>query len=178
MSIAEAEKHLLAGDLPNALMIANQAIQLDTGNSFCRQFRAWVYQCIGGSSIALALVDYQRCLEERPDDSSIYIDRAIAHIRQLDYHLAIRDLTHAVQNSSSASPPSFVYWLRSLTYRLQHQFDKSLADLDKAICLEPDQIQYRISRADLLRHLHKDQLASSDCNLILSRHPDDPDANE
>lgn len=176
MSIIEAERRLSQGDYEGALSIANQMLDLDSSNTFCRQFRAWVHQCIGGSSISLALVDYKRCLEDRQKDPSVLVDRAIAHIRRSEYHLAIRDLTVVIDLCQSFAPVA--YWLRSLAHRLQGQIEKALVDINEAIAIKPNQIQYLVSRADLLRHMRRERAASVDIEMILTIDPINFDANQ
>lgn len=90
---------------------------------------------------------------------------------------AYNTLSTALANVSPGSLQAVEYLIdRSRTLGEMHQYDKALADIEKARLLTPDRAEIYIYRAGILRALKRLDDAMNDLATALKLDPDNPDA--
>lgn len=73
-----------------------------------------------------------------PGDSALLVDRAQARAGQKDYNGAIEDLNKAINSEHRpADAPVDAYVFRAAAYRLLDKLELALADVEKALALQP-----------------------------------------
>jgi TonB family protein len=88
----------------------------------------------GKGEFTLALADYNKAVEMRPDDSTVFAGRAKTHFSLKSYDKALNDYDRVVE--LSPKDPA-AYYFRGLTYERAGKTDKALADYKKAVELDP-----------------------------------------
>lgn len=82
-----------------------------------------------------AIQEYDAALSLVSEDSHIYYQRGLAKLNLQIYEGAIADLTSAIEKDNTQFPGSYV--LRGIAYSAIGQYDKALADYEKAIEINP-----------------------------------------
>jgi tetratricopeptide (TPR) repeat protein len=106
------------------------------------------------------------------------VDVAIRKSKELraasKYHEAIELLTMAIRHTSDAR----LYFSRGLIFDLMHQREQAVADITKAIELDPTNVNYYYNRGCILSHwLHRDEEAIDDFEKMLELESDNMEAH-
>jgi tetratricopeptide (TPR) repeat protein len=165
------------GDDARALADFDQALELMPESALVYNNRALTYQAMGNHDQAIADLDRAIALED--DLGKAYYNRALSYLALDDFDRAIVDLDQAIQCSSHWRPlppngsadagrdllgnypeeleaerydaplPS-VYCQRGLAYIAKSDYSRAIADLRKAIELQPDlaAAQYALALAE------------------------------
>jgi tetratricopeptide (TPR) repeat protein len=83
-----------------------------------------------------AVSDYDRAIELEPRNPEYYRMRGQAHSERKDYRRSIADKTAVIE--LSAEPRAANYLLRAIEYERAEQYDKAIADYQKALEIDPD----------------------------------------
>jgi lipoprotein NlpI len=96
----------------------------------------------------LAIKDYDKAIELRPDDAITYVDRGIAYDDKEAYDLAIADYSLAI-----ALNPKYTiaYNDRGISYKNKGDYDLAIKDYDRAIELDPQFARAYDDRGDAYR---------------------------
>jgi tetratricopeptide (TPR) repeat protein len=94
----------------------------------------------------LALLDFNRAIEIRPDFTLAYINRGTAHQEMGHYDLSIRDFNRAIELEPDNS---MAFNNRGFTYVLIGDFERARKDLERSLELSPDNIYALNSMAEL-----------------------------
>ena len=95
--------------------------------------RGSIYSSKG--QIDLAIKDYNKAIELKPNDASLYYNRGLAYNKKGKVDLAIKDFDKAIELSLNDAD---VYNNRGDAYGTKGEFDKAFTDFRKAIELKPD----------------------------------------
>jgi tetratricopeptide (TPR) repeat protein len=135
-------------DLTRALADFDQAIRLKPLFMFYYNRGVTRYE-IGDDKSAIA--DLTRVLQDRPGDPTAralcLVARARCYINQEKSDLAMSDLNAAIKVNGTDSE---AYRLRGIIHKVAHEYDKSLADYEKAIALDPKSAEAYGTEAYLL----------------------------
>ena len=85
--------------------------------------------------IDLAIEDYNKAVELKPNDAGLYYNRGLAYNKKGKVDLAIKDFDKAIELSPNNAD---VYNNRGDAYGAKGEFDKAFTDFRKAIELKPD----------------------------------------
>lgn len=137
----EAEFASCEGDVENSVIrVANCDLAIRLGDLSPQQLQIAQYNR-GQAYLALqdaekAMADFDALLEADPKDGGVLLLRGIARrqLKQLD--AAIADFDRLLQ--LDYEPEAQVYLHRSMAYHLKGDKDKTLADLQKAQALAPE----------------------------------------
>ncbi len=80
-----------------------------------------------------AAADFTEVLRMRPDDGAAFVKRGEAHARMHDYYNAARDCTDGIRYGG---PPADAHRFRGEAYLARRQFDRAVADLERAVELD------------------------------------------
>ena len=121
----------------------------------------------------LAIVNYDKAIQLKPDYTDAYIYRGLAKIVLGQHFAVISDFDKAIQLKPNEVGP---YYYRGLAKIVLGQHFAAISDFDKAIQLKPDE-----ARAYYARGLAKDDLgqhfaAISDFDKAIQLKPDEADA--
>jgi tetratricopeptide (TPR) repeat protein len=107
--------------------------------------RALTYKSAG--SFELALADYNKALEIKPDDTEAFSNRGNIYLTTGRYDLALADLNRAL-----AVKPDLPVTLnsRGAVYFNQGRYDEALADFNRALELKPDYVEAYLNRGNAL----------------------------
>ena len=97
-----------------------------------------------------AIADFNKAIKLNPDTPgrvSCLIGRARVNFDKQKAEPAMNDLNAALKLDSQRPD---AYLLRGILYKISHQYDRSLADYEKAIALEPNEAQFYSTEAYLL----------------------------
>lgn len=112
-------------------------------------------------------------LKLTPSDSALMVDRAQARAGYKDYAGAVEDLNKAIELGGGEAD-AFVF--RASAYRHLDKLELALADLEKALALEPTHLDGLLERG-ILRRLREDNNgARQDWLVILRTAPESPAA--
>ncbi|MEY2576156.1 MAG: hypothetical protein QOF80_1643 [Verrucomicrobiota bacterium] len=135
-------------DMIKALADFDQAIRLKPLFMFYYNRGVTRYE-IGDDKSAIA--DLTRVLQDRPGDPKAralcLVARARCYINQEKSDLAMSDLNAAIKVNGTDSE---AYRLRGIIHKVAHEYDKSLADYEKAIALDPKSAEAYGTEAYLL----------------------------
>jgi len=95
-------------------------------------YRAVAYYFKGDYDLAIA--DYDRAIELRPDYVEAYINRGTTYISKGDYDRAIADFDRAIELRPNGND---AYYNRGSAYCHKGNYDLAIADYDRAIELRP-----------------------------------------
>ncbi len=112
-------------------------------------------------------------LKLTPSDSALMIDRAQAKAGQRDYDGAVEDLSRAIERGGGAVD-AFVF--RASAYRHLDRLELALADIERALALEPTHPDGLLERGILRRLREDDDGARQDWLGILRTAPGSPAA--
>lgn len=119
----------------NAILDYNKAIELEPKNGEYYNLRAnthWARNDIGS-----AFIDYGKAIELMPELPEPYVARARILLEQGKYKEAIRDSTSAIERDSEGNVEmTESYVVRATAENRLNQFQKALADADKALDLQ------------------------------------------
>lgn len=88
---------------------------------------------VGKGEFAQALVDYDKALEMKADDSSIYVSRGKTHYSLKSYDRSVADYNKSIELDPKAA---VAYFNRGASYEKLGQNDKAMADYQKAVELD------------------------------------------
>jgi lipoprotein NlpI len=95
--------------------------------------RGLAYQRRGDSD--LAIQDFDRVIELRPETSKVFYNRAMANLSKGEFERAIPDFDRAVRLTPDYAP---AFRNRGNAYRGTLAFDRAIQDFDEAIRLSPE----------------------------------------
>lgn len=128
----------------------------ERGDVYCS--RAFLYQL--DNQYDRAIADYSEAIRLVPEDDSIYRNRGDVHSEASSYTEAVADFTKYLALTDAPdddrifdeirlSNRSSVYAERANAYRKQGDLERALADVRKAIELEPDNPYAQIVQAEV-----------------------------
>ena len=165
---------------------------LDDSNSFLalfvkeiiKQFPGYAYYCRGLAYLAseeydTAIEDFNKAIKELDahgyddiDHNHVYRARGFAYQRMGNYAAAIGDFTRVIESGGVVMGDDFTD--RARVYYRTEQYDRAIADCDRAIQLdEADAYTYSI-RGHAHYELGNDAEAIADCTKAIEHDPDDP----
>jgi tetratricopeptide (TPR) repeat protein len=113
------------------------------------------------ADLKLAIADYTRAIEHKPEDATLYNARGNAHRYQRDFAAAIADYTRAIEiNPEDAN----AYNNRGVVRRNQGELDAAIADYTRAIEINPEDAIAYYNRGLAYRELQRYQESLSDLN--------------
>jgi len=104
----------------------------------------------------LAIADYNRCIEIRPDFVIVYINRGNAYQKAGDYEKALRDYSRAIELKPRSD---MAYNNRGFHKMLMGDLDGSERDIRTALEISPNNIYALNSMAELYAARHDDENA-------------------
>lgn len=178
--------------LDPAISIMNGAVKLKPDDKFLRYFRG--IATMNDGKLDTAIDDFTFVMKHDPVCLSVYYFRGDCYSRIHRMKDAIADYTkvlskhpYVVAISDTAETgrckgreltydeaivsPADVYLLRAQQYNLLKQYDKALADFNKAVELAPSDARARMDRANLYMEMKNIPLALKDCNEIIVQQP-------
>ena len=148
------------------LQYYNKALQLDARSEDALRARGALY--LKQHKTELALRDFDRLLQLRPDDVRTQLAVIQALVDSKQYDLALKRLDHLLQ-ATPDDPDARV--LRAELLSRKGEYDKAIADLDVALKKNPDDLSALLRRAlDCLRTGRLDK-AQKDIDHILTYSP-------
>lgn len=112
-----------------------------------------------------ALKDLDVVIKSKPDYIPAILERAEIYKLQNKEVLAFNDYTNAINNGTKN--PEVYFW-RSVYYYDNKDFNKSLADIDKAISLQNNVDRYHYQKAIILQSLGRKNLAITEYSKCIS----------
>lgn len=109
-----------------------------------------------------------------PWDAALMVDRAQARAEQRDYAGAVEDLDRAIARESRRAD---AYVFRATAYRYLDKLELALADIEKALDLQPSHAEGLLERGILKRLGRDDDGARQDWLTVLRIAPDSPAAD-
>ncbi|RTL38505.1 MAG: tetratricopeptide repeat protein [Candidatus Melainabacteria bacterium] len=175
-----------------AVSIMNDAVKLRPDDKYLRYFRG--IATMNDGKLDTAIDDFTFVMKHDPGCLSVYYFRGDCYSRIHRMKDAIADYTkvlskhpYVVAISDTAETgrckgreltydeaivsPADVYLLRAQQYNLLKQYDKALADFNKAIELSPSDARARMERANLYMEMKNIPMALKDCNEIIAQQP-------
>lgn len=113
-------------------------------------------------------------LQLTPDDAALLVDRAEAKAGQKNYAGAVDDLTAAIRRDDRR-PDAFVF--RATAYRLLDKTELAMADIARALVLDPAHVDGLLERGILRRLAGDDAGARQDWLKVLRLAPKSPAAD-
>ena len=132
------------GAYDRAIADYTNAIRIDPEHAGSYVNRATYYDQKGEYDRAIA--DYTKALEIRPDDVVVHLKRGLVFQAKGDNESALADFGKSIKHASAGF--SYAYVLRGLLHVDMDQFDRAIADYDRAIEIEPDLAAFYQSRAE------------------------------
>ncbi|MEZ6090062.1 MAG: tetratricopeptide repeat protein [Pirellulaceae bacterium] len=156
-SFAQSEAYMLRAVMqqdPEArLADIDKAIEANTDNVEAYQARSLFY--LQQQKIEEALADLKHVLTIDPTNTRVTETavRALAELERTDEALKV------LNDGLEAKPDASLYQLRATIYRMQDQNDEAMADLNKALELQPRDAASLFARAEI--HLNRDDTAAA-----------------
>ena len=100
----------------------------------------------------LAIQDYTKAIELRPNYEVYYFCRACSYAELEQYELAIKDFTKAIELDPN---DDYYYYRRGEAYKKLKQYERAIQDFDKAIQIDPSDTLSKDAREDCLKALGK-----------------------
>ena len=113
-------------------------------------------------------------LKLTPGDSALLVDRAQARAERKNYRGAIRDLDRAIE-SEARRPDAYAF--RAAAHRYLDNLELALADVEKALALQPSHAEALLERGILRRLRDDDDGAREDWLGVLRGAPKSPAAD-
>jgi tetratricopeptide (TPR) repeat protein len=117
-----------------------------------------------------ALADFDRALEINPDQVCTRLSRATARKEAGDLNGALADVEQALRDLP-ADEAAAAYHCRGGIRALQNDFTGAVADYDRALALEPDNVCFYVSRGNARYHL-RDRRGVIDYRMAFRLDPD------
>ena len=122
------------GDYLGAIADYNQALRIRPGLHTAYLNRAAAYRASGDPQTALK--DLDRAIALKKDFFQAYNNRGSLHLDLGDTKAALQDLNRAIElNKDEVAEP---FYQRGYTYLAMKEFDKAIADFERAIKLAPE----------------------------------------
>jgi tetratricopeptide (TPR) repeat protein len=132
------------GAYDRAISNYTNAIKIDPEHAGSYVNRATYYDQKGEYDRAIA--DYTKALEIRPDNVIVYLKRGLVFQEKDDKEGALADFDKSIKYASADF--SYAYFLRGLFHVDMGQFDRAIADYNKAIEIETGLAAFYQSRAE------------------------------
>lgn len=148
----------------NQLADLNSAIEKDSENIEAYQARAALRMKAGDLEGAVA--DLEIILKQDPTNTRV----AQAAVQQLVDLDRVEDALELLSKTLEATPSEGLYQLRAILYRMEGKEDEALADLNKALALQPKDPVSLLQRAEIalfrndIKSAKRDLKAASDLN--------------
>lgn len=114
--------------------------------------QAWLLH--GNASRAEAVLT--AALKLTPHDSALLVDRAQARAELKDYQSAVEDLSQSIEREDRR-PDAFVF--RATAYRYLDKLELALADVERALALQPTHAEGLLERG-ILKRLRQDKIGA------------------
>ena len=132
--------------------------------------QAWI---LAGQSFRAEAV-LTAALKLTPDDSALMIDRAQARAGTKDYAGAVEDLSRVIRQEDR---PADAFVFRASAYRLLDKLELALADVERALVLQPGHPDGLQERGSLRRLRRDDDGARLDWLAVIQADPNGPAAD-
>ena len=132
--------------------------------------QAWI---LAGQSFRAEAV-LTAALKLTPDDSALMIDRAQARAGIRDYAGAVEDLNRVI---GLEDRPADAFVFRASAYRLLDKLELALADVERALALQPGHPDGLLERGSLRRLRRDDDGARLDWLAVIQADPNGPAAD-
>jgi tetratricopeptide (TPR) repeat protein len=113
-----------------------------------------------------SIADFTAALASNPSQATVLTFRGYAHLRLKDFSSGMADLNRAVeiagQTKIKAAEASLGLRTRAVVYLMQHDFDRALSDVNKAIAVNPKDGYAYFTRAELEQYRGEDEKANAD----------------
>lgn len=131
------------GDESKRMDDLNAAIEDDPKNKDALQTRAQIR--LQNEDVAGAIEDMERVLEEDPTNLEV----AQAIVQKLADLNRIDDALNLLSKALEAKPSEGLYRMRAILYRMELKEDEALADLNKALAMQPQDPISLLQRAEI-----------------------------
>ena len=131
--------------------------------------RALAYAFLG--DIDSAIVDYDRSLEEDPDNENTLIRRARMLARRGDHELAIKDYTTVIRNNPQHH---WARYCRAYSRLNSGKVDRAKTDIRKSIKLAPQHPRYHVLLAEISRKMQDHSAELKAYGRAIALDPHDP----
>jgi tetratricopeptide (TPR) repeat protein len=169
-SLEEGKRFLNSTRYAEAALSFNRAVTLQSDLAEGYLFRGRANAALGRAE--LALDDFSKVIQMRPEGAEAYVDRAAARLGQEDYAGVVADCGEALKRDARIA---VAYNMRGQALRHQGNLEGALEDLNRAVELAPDQSNY-FQRAATFQLLGRHKLALADLNEVIAIKPDGPQA--
>ena len=164
--------YYLQGDLPQALLDYNKAIELNPIIPFPYNNLGWAYYNQGKYS--QAILEYNKAIAVAPIYARSYFNRALAYYHQGNYPQAISDFNKALDIDPEHSD---THYNRGLVYYKQGKINQAISDFKKAIEIDPRMLTAYISLGSLYYKQGNSPQALLVCNKVIELNPNDAQAH-
>lgn len=147
---SRCKMYRLKGELDMALADCNKALELDPDYAWAYSERGLVYK--DRDELDEALADYDRATEINPDYAWPYNYRGIIFGGMGKLDEALEQFSKAIELFSDPKDQAIAYSHRCNAYRLKKDFDRALADCDRATELDPTNVLAYDHRASVYRY--------------------------
>ena len=171
--IERGDSHYLLKRYPAAERDLTRALELKPDNVavYCQRAKLYLAQ----KSYDRAKSDWNQAIRLAPKRRDLYLNRASLHSQQRDYQHSVADLTFALNLSEIANEQEEIFVQRACCYLQLRKYHAAKADFDRAIALNPTNVNYYIERGQLLfLHLQKNSEAEQDINHAIKLAPKHP----
>lgn len=117
----------------------------------------------------LAIIDFNKAIELKPDDWNVYFYRGTSYSRKGDDGSAIADYSKAIQFKSDYA---VLYSMRAISYRNKGDYDSAIADYNRVIQLEPDNESAYLNRISACKFKGDYDRIIADCSKVIQLDPD------
>ena len=155
----------LQSDKQKQLADVDKAIETDPENVSGWQLRAIYY--FQNNDIPKGITNLEKVLELDPKNVAALQQLATAYFSTEKENLGLEKIDQIVEIQ-----PEIGYPLRSRYFQSQGDLGKAIADLDTAIDLNPQRLDWVLMRADLYRRNRSFDKARNDVSRLLNRNPD------
>ncbi|MCP4362078.1 MAG: tetratricopeptide repeat protein, partial [Chloroflexi bacterium] len=147
--VALGRVYIQRDQLAQAVEVLKKALELDADHAGAYSTLGWAYTEQKDFEAALEVLD--KAITLNPKDAVAYNRKGTAYFYQGQYPEALAAYSRAIEQT----PTYAAYFSRGLIHQNDTEFEKSLADFDKAIDLEPDRDEAHLKRGESLMLLDR-----------------------
>jgi tetratricopeptide (TPR) repeat protein len=142
-SAAYVLRALTQDDNEKKLADLNSAVKADPNNLEAFQARAALR--LQQNDVEGAIADLELVLLKDPTNEAV-AEAVVTKLRELD---RVEDALGLITKSLTAKPSEGLYRMRADLYRSQEKYEQALSDLNKAIAMQPKDVDALIQRAEI-----------------------------
>lgn len=120
-----------------------------------------------------AVDEHSTLIEQQPNGSSHYVNRALAYAQLGDFESAEQDYDQAIELEPENE---HVFYWRGVYFLQRQDYESALSDFDRVLAIDGDYDDARLHRASVLLQLKRQAEALEDYAKLINKYPDDPNA--